>query len=217
MQSHYAQEQMINQQLRTWDVLDDRVLAAVRAVARDEFVPRQYADLAFADLEVPLAHGESMLTPKLEGRILQALTIGRDDAVLCIGAGTGYLSACLGKLAARVVAYERHSDLAAEAEERLHRIGLTGNIEIRAEAFTDSTQPGRFDAIAVTGSMAWLPDNLSAALNPGGRLFVVVGEGVVQHARILTATGTGEFRTEHLLETELAPLHGFAPPRRFRF
>ena len=208
---------MIRQQLRTWDVLDDRVLAAVRAVPRDEFVPARYADLAFADFEIPLAHGESMLAPKLEGRLLQALSIERDDAALCIGAGSGFLSACLSKLASRVVAYERHSDLAVGAEERLHRIGLTANIEMRAEAFTTATQPGKFDVIALTGSVAQLPANLVGALNPGGRLFVVVGAGVVQRAQLLTASGDGDLRTENLLETALKPLYGFAKVPEFEF
>lgn len=208
---------MIRQQLRTWDVIDDRVLAAVRAVPRDEFVPARYGDVAYADLEVPLAHGESMLTPKLEGRILQALQIGRDDAVLCIGAGSGFLSACLARLGQRVLAFERHTDMAAETEERLHRLGLTGNIEIRAEAFSADTQPGRFDAIAATGSMAELPDNLQAALNPGGRLFAVIGTGVVQHAQLITAHQDGDIRAEFLFETELKPLHGFAAEPRFTF
>lgn len=219
LSSDYARQQMINQQLRTWDVLDDRVLTAVGSVARDEFVPARYADLAFADFAIPLAHGETMLPPKLEGRILQALTIARDDAILLIGAGTGYLAACLGRLGSRVVAYEQHADLAAEAEERLHRVGLTGNIEVRAEAFTATTQPGRFDAVALTGSVADIPANLAGTLNPGGRAFAVIGAGVVQHATLLTAgdAADSELRAEYLFETELAPLRGFEAEQRFSF
>lgn len=208
---------MISQQLRTWDVLDERVLAAVRAVPRDEFVPARYADLAYADFGVPLSHGETMLTPKTEGRILQCLALDRDDAVLCIGAGSGYLAACLAKLAARVVAFERHSDLAAEAEERLHKLGLAANVEWRAETFNRDTAAGKYDAIALTGSVATLSGNLLAALNPGGRLFAVVGKGVVQQAQRVTTTADGDIRTEVMFETELEPLEGFAAARRFEF
>ncbi|MEM8982628.1 MAG: protein-L-isoaspartate O-methyltransferase [Pseudomonadota bacterium] len=217
MRNNAAQEQMINQQLRTWDVLDERVLAAVRAVPRDEFVPARYADLAYADFGVPLAHGEAMLTPKTEGRILQSLALDHDDAVLCIGAGSGYLAACMAKLAARVVAYERHVDLAAAAEEHLHRLGFAANVEWRAEPYTTETAAGMYDAIAVTGSVAAVSDNIRASLNPGGRLFIVVGAGVAQQARLVSATMDGDLRTEVLFETELAPLEGFAAKRAFEF
>ncbi len=217
MNTDAAREQMLNQQLRTWDVLADAVLDAVRAVPREAFVPAHYADLAFADFEVPIGHNETMLAPKHEGRILQALQLTRSDSVLCIGSGTGYLCACLGKLAGRVMGIEQHANLTAAAEESTQRTGSNANLTFKTEQFTADSEPGRFDAIVVTGSVTVMPANLRAALNPGGRLFVVEGEGAVQHAKLVTLTAEGGEREEFLLETVLKPLTGFEPEEKFQF
>jgi protein-L-isoaspartate(D-aspartate) O-methyltransferase len=200
-----ARRQMIEQQVRAWDVLDLAVLEAMERVPREEFAPAPLRELAFADLAVPLAHGQHMLPPKLEGRILQALAIQPDDRVLEIGTGSGYFAACLAALAGAVHSVEIHGDLAAAARANLARTRATRVTVETADAF--ALVPGAaYDVIAVTGSLPVYDPRFEQALAIGGRMFVVVGRAPVMEARRVTRTGPGDWLHESLFETVVDPL-----------
>ena len=206
---------MIEQQVRPWDVLDPRVLEAMATVRREDYVADAHRNLAFADLPLPLAHGESMLKPVLEGRLLQALGLEPGEEVLEIGTGSGFVTACLAQLARAVTSIDIHADFIAAARTRLERDGL-GNIRLElADAL--SWQPGRqFDAVAVTGAVAQIPAAFAGWLRPGGRMFVVHGRSPVQEA--VRATRRGEsLHLESLFETDISYLRGAAPAPQFTF
>jgi protein-L-isoaspartate(D-aspartate) O-methyltransferase len=213
MNFEQARFAMIEQQVRPWDVLDPRVLSAMKAVRREDFVADAHRQLAFADLPLPLAHGESMLKPVLEGRLLQALALEPGDEVLEIGTGSGYLTACMARLARAVTSIELHADFTAAAKARLERASI-GNARLEtADALT--WQPGRqFDAIAVTGAVAELPARFGEWLRPGGRMFVVRGCSPVQEALRVTRRGE-ELAAESLFETDIPYLHGAEPAAQF--
>jgi len=211
-----ARRQMIEQQVRAWDVLDLKVLEAMERVPREEFTPPAYRDLAFADMNVPLGHGQHMLAPKLEGRILQALELGPDDAVLEIGTGSGYFAACLGALARSVKSIEIHPDLAASARASLARNDVHNVTIEAADAFAYS-DPARYDAVVLTGSLPVYDARFEQWLAVGGRLFVVVGQGTVMEARRMTLTSPGELLRESLFETVVDPLVHAAEPPKFVF
>jgi protein-L-isoaspartate(D-aspartate) O-methyltransferase len=211
-----ARTQMVNQQVRAWDVLDPAVLQALATVPREHFVPARYRSLAFADTAVPLPCGQSMLTPQLEGRILQALELEPGHSVLEIGAGSGFMAACLGRLAAEVTSIELHRELADGARAQLRDLGV-GNVAVQAgDAFR--WEPGRrFDAIAVTGSVPVFHQPFADWLAEGGRLFVVVGRGPAMDARIVRRTGPAEWSTLSLLETVMPALEHAPVPGTFEF
>jgi len=211
-----ARHQMIEQQVRAWEVLDLKVLEAMERVPREEFTPPAYRDLAFADMNVPLGHGQHMLAPKLEGRILQALELGPDDAVLEIGTGNGYLAACLGALARSVKSIEIHPDLAATARANLDRNNVH-NVTIEVADAYAYADPGRYDAIVLTGSLPVYDARFEQWLAVGGRLVVVVGQAPVMEARRITLSGPGEWLQESLFETVMAPLLHAAEPPKFVF
>jgi protein-L-isoaspartate(D-aspartate) O-methyltransferase len=204
---------MIEQQVRPWDVLDPRVLDAMATVRREDFVAEEHRNLAFADLQLPLAHGEVMLKPVVEGRLLQALGLEPGDEVLEIGTGSGYVTACLAQLARAVVSIDRHQDFLDAAQARLERAAI-GNVRLeRADAL--QWQPGRqFDAIAVTGAVAELPAAFGEWLRPGGRMFVVRGHSPVQEAVRVTRRADS-LHVESLFETAIPYLHGAAPAAQF--
>lgn len=211
-----ARRQMIEQQVRAWEVLDLKVLEAMERVRREEFTPPAYRDLAFADMSVPLGHGQHMLAPKVEGRILQALELRPDDAVLEIGTGSGYFAACLGALARSVKSIEIHPDLAASARASLARNNVH-NVSVEtadAFAYTDAT---RYDAVVLTGSLPVYDARFEQWLAVGGRLFVVVGQGPVMEARRMTLNSPGELLHEGLFETVVDPLVHAAEPPKFVF
>jgi protein-L-isoaspartate(D-aspartate) O-methyltransferase len=209
-QARYA---MVEQQVRPWDVLDPRVLDTLMRVQREDFVPPRHRKLAFADLALPLEHGEAMLKPVLEGRLLQALNIEPADEVLEIGTGSGFVTACLAQLAREVVSIDRHADFVDRTRQRLAADGVT-NVRLEtADVF--AWQPGRqFDAIAVTGAVANDPEYFGAWLKPGGRLFVVHGLSPVQEALRITRRGDA-FHRESIFETDIPYLHGAAPAPSF--
>lgn len=209
-----ARFNMVEQQVRPWDVLDARVLAVLKDVRREEYVRAEHRQLAFADLELPLGHGEVMMKPVIEGRVLQSLEVKSGDSVLEIGTGSGFLTACLARLGRDVVSVEQHADLAETARGRLQRDGIANaSVEI-AEAVREF-QPGReFDIVVLTGAVYTLPERFKAWLKPGGRLFAVTGESPVQHAIVFTRDGTN-LRETSLFETDLAYLTNAAPPKRF--
>lgn len=206
---------MLGQQIRAWEVLDDRVLRAIADTPRERFVPSDYRDLAFADTEIPIGHGQQMLAPKMEGRILQALQIERVDEVLEIGTGTGYLTACLARLGQQVASVDIVPDFVTSARARLGELELA-NVEIEAaDALAMDVPAGRFDAIAVTGSVPELDVRFIQMLRPGGRLFVVVGRAPAMEARLITRHADGAWTTESLFETVLTPLINAERPEPF--
>jgi protein-L-isoaspartate(D-aspartate) O-methyltransferase len=211
-----ARRQMIEQQVRAWDVLDLRVLEAMQRVPREDFAPPAFHDLAFADMSVPLGHGQRMLAPKVEGRILQALELKPDDTVLEIGTGSGYFAACLGALARSVKSIEIHADLAAAARASLDRNDVHNVTIETADAFGYG-DPARYDAVVLTGSLPVYDARFEQWLAVGGRLFVVVGQGPVMEARRMTLEGPGELLRESLFETSMDPLLHAAEPPKFVF
>jgi protein-L-isoaspartate(D-aspartate) O-methyltransferase len=211
-----ARRQMIEQQVRAWEVLDLKVLEAMERVPREEFAPPAYRELAFADLNVPLGHGQSMLAPKLEGRMLQALELQPDDAVLEVGTGSGYFAACLGVLARAVRSIEIHPDLATAARANLARVGAHNVTVEVADAFALG-DPGRYDAVVLTGSLPLYDARFEQWLAAGGRLFVVVGQGPVMEAQRISRSAPGDLRRESLFETVMDPLLHAAEPPKFVF
>ena len=208
-----ARRQMIEQQVRAWEVLDLGVLAVMERIPREEFAPPAYRELAFADLNVPLGHGQCMLAPKLEGRILQALGLQPDDRVLEVGTGSGYFAACLGGLARSVHSLEIFPDLADAARANLQRTGAH-NVTVETLDAMTLEADGTYDAIALTGSLPVYDARFERALAVGGRLFVVTGRGPVMEAQRITRTGPGEFTRESLFETVMDPLvHAPEPPK----
>jgi protein-L-isoaspartate(D-aspartate) O-methyltransferase len=208
-----ARNTMVEQQVRPWDVLDPRVLEVIASVPREQFVPPAYKSLAYGDLSLPLAHGEAMLKPVLEGRLLQSLGLKPEDEVLEIGTGSGYLTACLARLARAVVSIDLHADFISQARARLDALGV-GNVRLEAaDAFAYS--PNRqFDAVAITGAVAELPAEFAQWLRPGGRLFVVHGQSPVQTASRGTWQGD-QLQLEGLFETDIPYLRGAEPVARF--
>ena len=170
-----ARRQMIEQQVRAWEVLDPGVLSVMERVPREEFAPAPYRELAFADLCVPLGHGQSMLAPSLEGRILQALAVQANDRVLEVGTGSGYFAACLGGLARSVRSLEIFADLAGAARDNLARTGAN-NVTVEVMDAMTFEADGGYDVIALTGSLPVYDPRFERALAMGGRLFVVTGQ-----------------------------------------
>ncbi len=209
-----AKRQMLGQQIRAWDVFDERVLAAIDAVPRERFVPEEFRDLAFADVEIPLPHGQRMMAPKIEGRLLQALDLDPGDRVLEVGTGSGYLTACLAHLAGRVVSVEYFPDMVESARAKLAELpGL--DVELAAADAMSLEHSAEFDAIAVTGSVPELDDHFVRMLRPGGRLFIIVGRAPVMEARLVRMHHGGRWTEESLFETLITPLINAERPEPF--
>ena len=200
-----ARSQMLGQQIRAWEVLDERVLEVLRSTAREQFVPENYRDLAFADTEIPLAHGQYMAAPKMEGRMLQALQITSIDKVLEIGTGSGYLASCLAALAETVQSVDIYQDFVDAAADTLAAAGV-GNVQLAAADAFELDHAAEFDVIAVTGSVPELDEHFIRMLRPEGRLFVIVGRPPVMEARLITMHPGGDWTEEILFETVIAPL-----------
>jgi len=205
MNLEQARSQMLGQQIRAWEVLDDRVLGALGDIPRESFVPDAYRDLAFADMEIPLAHSQQMLAPKVEGRLLQALCLESSDDVLEIGTGTGFLTACLAQLASSVVSIDIYEDFSRDAKEKVEKLEL-GDIEFRTEDALVMGHQEQYDAIAVSGSIPNLDEHFIRMLRPGGRLFVIVGREPVMDARVVTMHQRGDYTQQSLFESVIAPL-----------
>jgi protein-L-isoaspartate(D-aspartate) O-methyltransferase len=216
MNTDFARRQMVQQQVRAWDVLDHRILDVISSLPRENFVPPGYKALAFADTEIPLGHGEHMMTPTVEGRILQAIGVGEQDDVLEVGTGSGFLCACLARLGNRVTSIEIYEDFLERARASLHEAGI-GNAELLRMDATRELPARQFDAIAVTGSLPTFDPRFVMALKPGGRLFVIVGESPVMDARVVERTGENDWRSSSLFETDVAPLVNAALPPQFSF
>ena len=207
---------MVEQQIRTWDVLDQGVLDLLFEVKREDFVPVAYRNLAFADLEIPLGDGEKMWTPKMEARVVQTLALAPDETVLEVGTGSGYLTALLASRKAKVTSVEINPRLAGEARTRLARTGIEG-IDLRVGDAAQHYGDEIYDAIVLTGSTPILPEALVLQLKPGGRMFAVVGDAPVMTARLIRCIDTGATTTTDLFETVIDPLKNAARPTRFRF
>ncbi|MGV8961459.1 MAG: protein-L-isoaspartate O-methyltransferase family protein [Stenotrophomonas sp.] len=207
-----ARELMVEQQIRPWDVLDLRVLDVLARMPREAFVAQAHRALAYADIELPLGHGQKMMKPVVEGRMLQALDLQPGDEVLEIGTGSGFITACLGDLARDVLSLEIQPELADAARARLEAAKLGSNIRIEvADALNWQTQR-HFDAICVTAAVDTVPNQFLQWLRPGGRLFVVQGTSPVMQALLVKADGT----TESLFETDIDYLQGAAPAPQFQ-
>ena len=214
-----ARFNMIQQQIRPWGVLDERVLEAMDEIPRERFVPDAYRALAHADIEIPITGGGLMLAPKMVGHLLQALAIEPGDKVLEVGTGSGYVAACLSRLGARVISLEIDPARAAEARERLAALKIQA-VEIReADGLAGPVADGPFDAIAVKGSMP-TEDRLSMLreqLAVGGRLFCILGEAPAMTCVRVTRVGQNDYRRESLLETHVPPLRNAPEPQHFQF
>jgi protein-L-isoaspartate(D-aspartate) O-methyltransferase len=212
-----ARQNMVENQVRPWEVLDGRVLEVLGRVRREDFVAPAHRQLAFADLCLPIGHGEVMMKPVMEGRVLQALALKPEDHVLEIGTGSGFLTACLASLAAQVTSVDIHADFTATAGQRLQAAGIT-NVQLATGEVVNSWQPqGTFDALVVSGAVYRIPDRFLGWLKPGGRLLAIRGESPVQQVVLLTNEGNGRYQEETLLETDLPYLANAEPPRRFVF
>lgn len=215
-----ARFNMIEQQIRPWNVLDTAILDTLSLVPREDFVPAEHRALAFADMEIPLAHGQSMLAPKVEARLLQDLQIQPTDSVLEIGTGSGYMAALLGHRAHHVVTLEVVPELADAAHAALRRAGVR-NVEVRladASALAETgVEGGPFDVILLSGSVAQIPAWLLTQLRVGGRLAAIVGDEPVMQATVVRRNSAGDFSTERPWDTIAPRLHGFAELPRFHF
>lgn len=209
-----ARSQMLKQQIRAWDVLDKRVLRTLAETPREQFVPEAYRDLAFADTEIALAHGQKMMAPKIEGRLLQALDIEPSDDVLEVGTGSGYLTACLARLAAHVWSVDIFPDFTADAGAKLSEHGIDNVTLETADALTLGHRD-RFDAIAVTGAVPNLDERFVRMLRPRGRLFIVVGRPPIMDARLVTKHVGGQWSEESLFDTLLDTLINAEQPEPF--
>ncbi len=200
-----AKFNMIEQQIRPWEVLDNQVLSTLDQINREDFVSETYKGLAYADCQIPLGNGVSMLPPVIEGRMLQALLIEAEDEVLEVGSGCGYVTACLAHLARRVSSIDSNADIIDLAKTNVANCGRDNvDFEQRGLAQIDATKA--YDVIAVTGSLPDVPENLKQALKTGGRMFVIVGHSPVMQALLITRIGESEWTTQSLFETDLPRL-----------
>ena len=217
MNIEQARFNMIEQQIRTWEVLDPAVLDLLFEVKREDFVPAEHRSIAFADLEVPLGHGESMMQPKVEARILQELAVQPHEAVYEVGTGSGYLTALLAKRARHVTSAEVHGDLTAQAGRNLAGAGI-GNVSLlQGDSARAPLSEVPFDVIVLTGSTPVIAQAFLDRLKPGGRLFAVVGDLPVMKAVLVRQPVAGSFQHTELFETLVKPLVNAPEPARFRF
>jgi protein-L-isoaspartate(D-aspartate) O-methyltransferase len=219
MVTNFEQERrnMIESQIRTWEVLDQTILDLLALVKREEFVPEAYRRLAFADMEIPLGQGEVMLAPKLEARMLQELDVRKTDKILEVGTGSGYVTALLARLGGQVVSVERIREFSQSAARKLagHAVG---NVQLAVgDAAEGWPGQGPYDAILLTGSVPALPDAFRHQLATGGRLLAVIGDAPVMTATLLTRVSEDAFNSVGLFETCIRPLRNVRQPERFVF
>jgi protein-L-isoaspartate(D-aspartate) O-methyltransferase len=217
MNIEQARFNMIEQQIRTWEVLDPEVLDLLGRVKREDFVPPEHRALAFADLEIPLGHGESMMQPKVEARIVQELAIKPHEAVYEVGTGSGYLTALLASRARHVTSAEIHPDLKAFAAKNLAAAGIANATLLEGDSARAPLAESAFDVIVLTGSTPIVAQAFLERLKPGGRLFAVVGDAPVMKALVIHQPAPGAFRHTELFETVLKPLVNAPQPPRFKF
>ncbi len=212
-----ARHNMVEQQIRPWEVFDRRVLELLRELPREAFVPENYQGLAYAETAIPLGHGDRMMPPTVEARLLQALQLSPSDDILEIGTGSGFLTACLARLGHRVVSIDLRPEYTEQARRRLGQFGIDNVTLLTGDGLNDVPREGHFDAIAITGSLPALPEELIQRLSVGGRLFVITGNRPAMTAQLITRVGDEQWRTETLFETDVAPLTQKTPSQPFRF
>jgi protein-L-isoaspartate(D-aspartate) O-methyltransferase len=212
-----ARFNMIEQQIRPWDVHDAQVLELLGSIRREDFVPQAHRALAFADLEIPLPCNQQMLAPKVEARILNDLKLQKSDTVLEIGTGSGFMAALLASLTQRVITLEIHAELAELARSNLHRAGVS-NVDVRVADGARANQPeAPFDVIVLSGSVAEVPADLLAQLKPGGRLFAIVGQEPMMRGHFVTRQADKTFTATEPWDTIAQRLENFVEPSRFHF
>jgi protein-L-isoaspartate(D-aspartate) O-methyltransferase len=217
MDMNQARFNMIEQQIRPWEVLDPQVLALLSVVRREDFVPLAHKALAFVDMEIPLGKGRVMLAPRVQARLLQDLALQKTDKVLEVGTGTGFMAALLAHQADSVLSLELDADLAAQAQKNLYKAGVN-NVTVRnANGSQGSAADGPFDAILLSGSVAEVPQTLLAQLKVGGRLVAIVGHEPMMRATVVTRTSDNAFATTQPWDANTARLSGFAEPSHFSF
>ena len=215
-----ARFNMVEQQVRPWDVLDARVLKTLNTIPREDFMPDTYKNLAYVDTRIPLTDDEKgtcTLNPNIEGRILQHLNVGEDDVVLEIGTGTGYLTACLASLARHVDSVEISEDLCGQAEKNLAKHNIDNVTVSTGDATKGWNQKQFYDAIAITGSMPAIPEVYKKMLKVGGRLFVVTGQAPAMTAHLVTRTEKNKWTIKELFETSIDSLCGAEKKPSFEF
>ncbi len=216
-----ARFNMVEQQIRTWEVLDQQVLDLLFAVRREDFVAPQYRSLAFVDMEIPLADnaptGERMLAPKLEARMLQELAVKPTDRILEVGTGSGYMTALLAKRGAHVTSVEINPAYSAVAATRLSAHGIANVTLEVGDAARGWSKHAPYDVIVLTGSVPVLAGEFQQSLKPGGRLLAIVGEAPAMQARLTTCAGGGAYDSVSLFETCIAALNNAPQPERFVF
>jgi protein-L-isoaspartate(D-aspartate) O-methyltransferase len=217
MNIEQARFNMIEQQIRTWDVLDTDILDLLQVVRREAFVPDAYRSLAFVDTEIPLPGGENMLPPKFEARILQEAAPRKHETVLEIGAGSGYMAALLSHKARQVVTLEIDPVLAKMASDNLRRAAVSNVSVVEGDGSKRLPTAGPFDVILLSGSLSAVPQALLGELKVGGRLAAIVGQEPVMRATLVTRVGEAEFRSVELFDTVAPRLLGFDEPSRFHF
>lgn len=208
---------MVEQQIRTWDVLDPEVIKLLFELQREEFVPAPYRTLAFVDMEIPLGHGEVMLAPKMEARILQELQVTKADRILEIGSGSGYLTSLLAKKGGHVYSVEILPELKVIAEQNLQAHGITNVTLEVGDASHGWPEHGPYDVIVLTGSMPVLPEEFQESLVVGGRLFVVEGEAPAMNATLITCVKEGTYNRVGLFETCIHALRNTKKIEQFVF
>jgi len=217
MNLEQARYNMVEQQIRTWEVLDQEVLDLLMTVKREQFVPPACLKLAFADTAIPLGHGAAMLPPAIEAKILQALQLHKSGKVLEVGTGSGYMAALLGARSGHVHTIEIEPALAAQARANLARQGAGNVTVIEGDGALGWPAQAPYDAIVLSGSVAGIPDALLAQLKVGGRLLAVVGEAPLMQVRLVTCVGEGRFQSVNLFETSIPRLRNVPERGRFVF
>ncbi|HUL95107.1 MAG TPA: protein-L-isoaspartate O-methyltransferase [Usitatibacter sp.] len=217
MNIEQARFNMVEQQIRTWEVLDPQVLDLLFQVKREQFVPEAHREIAFADLQIPLGHGESMMEPKVEARIVQELAIEPHENVYEVGTGSGYLTALLARRGRHVTSAEIHGDLKARAQANLASAGIANVTLLEGDSARAPLGESAYDVIVLTGSTPILPQAFLDRLTPGGRLFAVVGDPPVMKAIVVRQPQAGAFQHTEIFETLVKPLVNAAQPPRFRF
>jgi protein-L-isoaspartate(D-aspartate) O-methyltransferase len=212
-----ARRNMVLQQVRPWEVIDERVLEVIQRVPREAFVPETYLGLAFADVEIPLGQGAAMMAPKLEARMLQALDVRPGDRVLEVGTGSGFVTACLRALGGSVTSLDIHGEFTAAARSRLEELKVDGVRLETADVFARDFGNQNFEVIALTGSLPHYDERFEQLLARGGRLFVVIGEAPAMKATLVQRVGETALRRQGLFETELTALENAPVPEHFVF
>ncbi|MCK5666240.1 MAG: protein-L-isoaspartate O-methyltransferase [Thiotrichaceae bacterium] len=215
MNFEIARHNMIEQQIRPWNVIDPVVLDVLEAIPRENYVPDEMKESAFSDVELPISHDQLMLSPKIEAKILQAVQVQKTDNVLEIGTGSGYMTALLAQLADKVCSVEIHEPLSQQAQEKLTEEGFDNVTFVVADAARGFDQNAPYDVIILTGSVPQLPEAYKQSLKKGGRLFAVIGSAPVMEATLITRVSSSQYSTEILFETEIPELENITRDKVF--